>query len=186
MARAVWRCPHQQPRHRRRRHRRRARAAVTSGRPAKVFLMIGTNDLTAGVAGDEIVANVADIASRVAAESPDTEIFVQSILPRGRRYRGRIESLNRALRSAVAGEAVWIDLYPRFVDEDGRSTTRTATTSRTCSRRATPSGVMSSRRTCRIRTTPRERAGPGDGQTVGLQARGDRCGQASLRRREPG
>lgn len=58
---------------------------VTAGRPAKVFLMIGTNDLTEGVDETRIAANVEQIVARIAAASPDTQIFVQSVLPRARR-----------------------------------------------------------------------------------------------------
>lgn len=92
---------------------------VTAGRPAKIFLMIGTNDLTDGADEEAVVANVEEIVTRIAAASPDTQTFVQSILPRARRDRARVESLNRRLRAAVAGEAVWIDLYPHFVDDRG-------------------------------------------------------------------
>lgn len=92
---------------------------VTAGRPAKVFVMIGTNDLTEGVAEETIGSNVQEIVARIAAASPGTEIFVQSVLPRARRDRARVASLNRRLRSAVVGAAVWIDLHPHFVDDDG-------------------------------------------------------------------
>jgi lysophospholipase L1-like esterase len=92
---------------------------VTAGRPAQVFLMIGTNDLTYGVPHRQIVANVERIVSAIKADSPRTEVFVQSLLPRAKSFRDRVESLNRALRSAVEGDATWIDLYPHFLDADG-------------------------------------------------------------------
>jgi lysophospholipase L1-like esterase len=92
---------------------------VTAGKPGQVFLLIGTNDLSFGVDEDEIVANVEDIISTIDTESPDTEVFVQSVLPRAQSYRERVESLNRSLRSAVSDKATWIDLYPHFLDEDG-------------------------------------------------------------------
>lgn len=92
---------------------------VTAGKPGQVFLLIGTNDLTYGVDENEIVANVEEIISRVNNESPDTEVFVQSVLPRAQDYREQVESLNRKLQSAVSSEATWIDLYPHFLNEDG-------------------------------------------------------------------
>ncbi|MFW5685762.1 MAG: GDSL-type esterase/lipase family protein [Spirochaetota bacterium] len=94
---------------------------VTSGRPARVFLMIGTNDLFAGVAEDEIVANVAEIVRRIGTESPGTEVFVQSVLPRAARYRSAVESLNASLERSVAGTARWVDLYPLFLDRSDGS-----------------------------------------------------------------
>ena len=93
---------------------------VTDGRPAQVFLLIGTNDLAAGEDEGLIVSNVQEIVDRIHIESPATEVFVQSVLPRGDNYREDIESLNERLR-VVAGEqdATWVDLYPLFLDEDG-------------------------------------------------------------------
>lgn len=92
---------------------------VTAGKPGQVFLMIGTNDLAFGVDENEIVTNIEEIVSGISGESPDAEIFVQSVLPRAAGYREQVESLNRKLRSATSGEAAWIDLYPHFLDADG-------------------------------------------------------------------
>ena len=92
---------------------------VTVGRPGQVFLMIGTNDLPYGVAEEEIVANVEEIISTINTESPDTELFVQSLLPRAQGYQEQVESLNQRLKSAVSEQATWIDLYPHFLDSDG-------------------------------------------------------------------
>jgi lysophospholipase L1-like esterase len=92
---------------------------VTSGKPAQVFLMIGTNDLAAGDDEDEIVANVQAIVSTIRRDSPDTELFVQSLLPRAEKYREQVEHLNETLEPAVSDEGTWVDLYPRFLDDDG-------------------------------------------------------------------
>lgn len=67
----------------------------------------------------DIVANVERIVSEILEDSPKTEIFVQSVLPRAAEYRERIESLNRLLQSRIDGVAQWIDLYPLFIDADG-------------------------------------------------------------------
>jgi lysophospholipase L1-like esterase len=93
---------------------------VTSGQPAKLFVKIGTNDLFAGLSEDEIVANLVVLLERVHSESPGTEVYVQSVLPRAVEFRERVESLNRRYE-AVAGEhgATWVNLYPLFLDEDG-------------------------------------------------------------------
>jgi lysophospholipase L1-like esterase len=90
---------------------------VTSGRPSKVFLKIGTNDLFAGVPEDEIAADVAEILRRIRAESPGTQVYLQSVLPRAAEWRDAVESLNARLE-AVAGEqgVAWLDLYPQFLD----------------------------------------------------------------------
>ena len=54
---------------------------IVGGHPKKLFLMIGVNDLAAGVSPDEIVANVARLIDRFQSESRWTKIYVQSILP---------------------------------------------------------------------------------------------------------
>jgi lysophospholipase L1-like esterase len=92
---------------------------VTRGEPSKVFLMIGTNDLFRGASDDEIVADIEEILDRMKDESPDSEVYLQSVLPRAASYRARIEALNARL-SEVAGErgAAWVDLYPHFFDEE--------------------------------------------------------------------
>ena len=51
---------------------------VIMGHPAKIFFMIGTNDL--GMYGNKtakIAANVREIVARVKKESPKTEIYLQ-------------------------------------------------------------------------------------------------------------
>jgi hypothetical protein len=91
--------------------------AIARGKPAKVFLMIGTNDLFVGASPEEIAANVAAILARIARESAGTQLYLQSVLPRAASYRAELEMLNARLE-AVAGEqnATWIDLYPTFLD----------------------------------------------------------------------
>ncbi len=93
---------------------------VVAGRPAKVFLEIGTNDLGSGFTIDEIVDNYRRILNAFQEGSPGTEVFVQSVLPRQAEHRARVEALNREL-SALASEFgyVFIDLYPAFLDDDG-------------------------------------------------------------------
>lgn len=55
------------------------------GKPKKLFLMIGTNDIsTTGSIekGNQTVLNIRAILERIQLESPETEIYMQSILPR--------------------------------------------------------------------------------------------------------
>ena len=67
--------------------------------------MIGTNDLGGGVSQTDIVANIIRIIEKVHNASPQTDMFVQSILPRGKSHQERIESLNSALETAITGKA---------------------------------------------------------------------------------
>jgi len=91
---------------------------VSSGTPAKVFLLIGTNDLARGASEAEIVAGIEEILDRLKQETPDSEVYLQSILPREVGYRDEIEALNARLAEvAIEQGAAWVDLYPAFLDE---------------------------------------------------------------------
>jgi lysophospholipase L1-like esterase len=94
---------------------------VTGGKPAAVFLKIGTNDLTHG--GLERTASYQQyrqIVVRILTDSPDTEVFLQSLLPRGQAFRQEVEAFNREIRT-IAGDlnVHYVDLYPLFLAEDG-------------------------------------------------------------------
>ena len=92
---------------------------VTRAEPAKVFLLIGTNDLFRGDAEDEIVANITEILERLKQETSDTEVYLQSVLPRAPSYRAKVEALNARLAElALEHGAEWVDLYPQFLDEE--------------------------------------------------------------------
>ena len=52
------------------------------GKPSKFFLMIGTNDISAGQSAAITAKRIKAIVKRVRLESPETEVYVQSILPR--------------------------------------------------------------------------------------------------------
>jgi lysophospholipase L1-like esterase len=92
---------------------------VTRAEPDKLFLLIGTNDLFRGASEDEIVANIIEILDRLKQETPDTEVYLQSVLPRAADYRERIEALNARLAEvALEHGSEWIDLYAHFVDPE--------------------------------------------------------------------
>jgi lysophospholipase L1-like esterase len=94
---------------------------VTKAQSAKVFLMIGTNDLGKGtLTVDEIVANVKEIVTRIRDECPSTEIHVQSVLPRWHSRTDAVRRLNDGIESLACGnDATWIDLRPLFDQGDG-------------------------------------------------------------------
>jgi lysophospholipase L1-like esterase len=91
-------------------------AQVTAGKPAQVFLLIGTNDLAMGTPVSEIAANIGKIVDQIMLASPDTAVFVQSVFPRGAGYKKDVEDLNVEIQATIKGKANWIDLYPEFLD----------------------------------------------------------------------
>jgi len=103
---------------------------VLSSRPSKVFLMIGVNDLAAGKSLEEIAGNIVRIVKSMHRRSPETEVFLQSVLPVNGdfemfpRHTGRSEDiplLNRALkRAAEELSCTYVDLYSLFATDGGK------------------------------------------------------------------
>jgi len=72
-------------------------------RPAKIFLMIGVNDLNSGVARETTLANCRALFDGFAARLPCTGIYVQSVLPVNDSWIGSISSRTRACGRALTG-----------------------------------------------------------------------------------
>ncbi len=54
---------------------------VTASKPHKIFLQCGFNDLSNGISQDSLLANYAQIMSRISKESPQTLTYLISLLP---------------------------------------------------------------------------------------------------------
>lgn len=90
--------------------------------PAALFILIGTNDLNWWNYrhDQEILANYEKILARCKELSPSTQVFVQSILPRAKRFANHITMLNLHLEKlAEKYECTFINLFPHFADETG-------------------------------------------------------------------
>jgi lysophospholipase L1-like esterase len=102
---------------------------VIALKPSQIFLMIGTNDLCYNRPIPDIIANYRKILNRFHDELPDTEVYVQSVLPfndqlfpaRKLRTNENIVKLNGEIRK-LAGEfgLTYIDLTPALAGADGR------------------------------------------------------------------
>ena len=100
--------------------------AVLKGKPAKIFLLIGINDVSRGTPADTIVQRIGKIASKIKADSPRTKLYLQSVLPvtdhyglfKGHTSRWEeVEKINKGiLRLATERGLTYIDLYAHFVD----------------------------------------------------------------------
>jgi lysophospholipase L1-like esterase len=95
-------------------------APLTSLRPEKVFLLIGTNDLAIGYSVDEIAANVAGILDQLGDALPACKIHLQTLMPRTAKFTARIKALNAAYaRLAQQRGLALIDLFPLFDNGSG-------------------------------------------------------------------
>lgn len=93
---------------------------ITAIKPAAVFLLIGTNDVTVKVKDSEILANIEEILKKLRAAAPECQIYVTGILPRKKKRAAHLKALNVAI-VAVAGRygATSVDLWPVLTDANG-------------------------------------------------------------------
>jgi len=102
---------------------------LVDGRPAKIFLMIGVNDISHDLTADSVASAYIDLVREIRRTMPDTRLYVQSCLPVNisfGRYKKMadkeqtIRDVNAIVSAAANAEGfTWIDLYSRFVDADG-------------------------------------------------------------------
>lgn len=107
---------------------------VTAGKPVKVFLMIGINDLSRNVPDSLLIRNYRRIVQRIRAESPRTRIYLQSILPtncsftRFPKHQGKelhIRALNDTLQTLARQTGqTFVDLRPYLSDAEGKLDSR--------------------------------------------------------------
>ncbi len=98
---------------------------ITDAKPAKLFLMIGINDISQNYKNDYLCKNFEKIIRKVLTESPETTIYIQSILPVNNdfgRYKRlinkekQIEDLNSRLKKLCKKENIkYVNLYTLFL-----------------------------------------------------------------------
>ena len=101
---------------------------VTEGKPAKVFILIGINDISRNVPDSFIIDNYRKIIQRIKAESPKTKIYFHTLMPVNNEFTQfknhynkdeHILYVNEQLKKLAAREKITvIDLYPHFLNSD--------------------------------------------------------------------
>lgn len=95
---------------------------VLESNPLKIFIEIGINDIQQGIAQEEILKNYNAIIEKIQLNSPETKIYIQSILPSSIRLYGNgkttpeyIKELNTELKSYCKTQNItYIDLFSAF------------------------------------------------------------------------
>lgn len=102
---------------------------VTKGKPAKIFLLIGINDVSQGLSVAKLAERYESLVRKIRTQSPQTELYVQSVMPINnsfKRYKGligkenTIKQFNKKIKEiAAANGAVFVDLWPILADGNG-------------------------------------------------------------------
>ena len=98
---------------------------ILKGKPAKVFLLTGVNDISHNLSSSQIAEGIISVVKRIKQESPKTKIYLQSLLPfnesfnRYKLLKGKgymVTEINSLLKKEAKKEKVtFIDLYPLFL-----------------------------------------------------------------------
>lgn len=99
-------------------------------KPAKIFILIGTNDLSKSIPDEVVIENIFSIVSKIKAGSPKTKIFVQSILPVNETVEKFPQQFNNESHILIINDQLsryaerlrytYIDLYSKFLDDQGK------------------------------------------------------------------
>ena len=99
---------------------------VLRHRPAKIYLLVGGNDLLFQTSPDEVAAQYRELVQRIRRESPDTELVLQSIPPVNNELRNtrmtnaNIQVLNTRIAQIARDYALrYLDLYTPLTDASG-------------------------------------------------------------------
>lgn len=100
---------------------------IVDRKPAKVFVLIGINDMSRNIPDSLIVRNYKRIISTIRAGSKKTQIYFYTLLPinasfaKFKNHYGKnhhILNLNEEIRKLAGKKVTIIDLYPHFLDAD--------------------------------------------------------------------
>lgn len=100
---------------------------ILPGKPARLFLLIGVNDVSHDLTADSIAGMIRMTVERIRRESPGTKLYLQSLLPinesfgRYKRMTGKtdtIPAINAKLRALAKEKKItYVDLFPRFIEK---------------------------------------------------------------------
>ena len=100
---------------------------VIDGKPAKIFILIGINDISRNIPDSVILRNYKTMIARIRKGSKKTKIYFNTLLPvnaafeKFKKHYGKNEHilwLNDEIRKFEAKNVHVIDLYPNFTDQD--------------------------------------------------------------------
>lgn len=99
---------------------------ISKGKPEKIFILIGINDLCLNSDINTFIDNYKKIIDTINENSPNTKILIQSILPVNEKLDTSnitneiIENVNLQLKSFSDDNIEYIDLYSIFIDSNNQ------------------------------------------------------------------
>lgn len=101
---------------------------VLAGKPAKIFLLIGINDISHNLPVSALIEKYDRLVNKIIHDSPSTKLYVQSVMPINNdflRYKNLIGKenilieFNDALKKlAIKKNVMFIDLWESLADPD--------------------------------------------------------------------
>lgn len=102
---------------------------VTGGKPEKIFLLIGINDVSHGHTVNVLAQRYERLVKKIREESPETRLYLQSVMPVNnsfKRYKNlfgkenTIKAFNGRIKEiALENGATYVDLWPFLADKEG-------------------------------------------------------------------
>ncbi|WP_316849149.1 GDSL-type esterase/lipase family protein [Pedobacter agri] len=100
---------------------------IIDGKPEKVFILIGINDISRNIPDSVILRNYKTMISRIRKGSKKTQIYFNTLLPVNSSF-GKFKNhynkdehilwLNDEIKKFTAKNVTVIDLYSNFIDQD--------------------------------------------------------------------
>ncbi|GIM49965.1 GDSL-type esterase/lipase family protein [Capnocytophaga stomatis] len=97
---------------------------IVNGKPKKIFLLIGVNDIARKIPVETTSQNIEKIVMKIQQVSPKTKIYLQSVLPVNSDFKmfeahqqpEKINELNAEIRQICQKYKVtYVDLYSHFI-----------------------------------------------------------------------
>jgi len=98
---------------------------VLKGKPAKIFVLTGINDVSHDLTADSVLALYRTLVNKIKADSPKTELYIQSLLPvndeftRFPKVHNKTQvilDINKGLKQlAKEKKCTYIDLYSHLI-----------------------------------------------------------------------
>lgn len=89
---------------------------IVESKPLKIFIEIGINDIAKGFPIDTIYNNYVKIIQTIKLRSPETKVYIQSVLPTSEAWDKIIVDFNQRIKDyGLQNSIPYIDLYSKFV-----------------------------------------------------------------------